>query len=391
MEQERVPTFLSQLQLNKIRNFSIIAHIDHGKSTLSDRIIEFCGGLSKREMKSQVLDTLELERERGITIKAQSVALNYVDDEEYQFNLIDTPGHVDFSYEVSRSLAACEGALLVVDGSQGVEAQTLSTCYKAIDLGLEVIPVINKIDLPQAEPERVKREIEEIIGIDASEALSVSAKDGTNLNELMKQIAKKIPAPKKSKEANLQALIIDSWYDNFLGVISLIRIFSGSLKKGEKFIVKSTGQTYTADTIGKFTPKKVPCTELSEGEVGYLVASVKDLKSVPVGDTLISAKNPETDELDGFEEVKPQVFASFFPIDSNDYQDFREALQKLNLNDASLIFEPENSDILGSGFRCGFLGTLHMEVVKERLEREYDLDLITTAPSVAYEILKTNG
>ena len=381
-----------QLQLNKIRNFSIIAHIDHGKSTLSDRIIEFCGGLSKREMKSQVLDTLELERERGITIKAQSVALNYVDEErEYQFNLIDTPGHVDFSYEVSRSLAACEGALLVVDGSQGVEAQTLSTCYKAIDLGLEVIPVINKIDLPQAEPERVKREIEEIIGIDASEALSVSAKDGTNLNELMKQIAQKIPPPKSSKEANLQALIIDSWYDNFLGVISLIRIFSGTLKKGEKFIVKSTGQTYTADTIGKFTPKKVPCTELSEGEVGYLVASVKDLKSVPVGDTLISAKNPETEELDGFEEVKPQVFASFFPIDSNDYQAFREALQKLNLNDASLIFEPENSDILGSGFRCGFLGTLHMEVVKERLEREYDLDLITTAPSVAYEILKTNG
>ncbi|MEC7271966.1 MAG: translation elongation factor 4 [Pseudomonadota bacterium] len=377
--------------MNKIRNFSIIAHIDHGKSTLSDRIIEFCGGLSKREMKSQVLDTLELERERGITIKAQSVALNYVDDEEYQFNLIDTPGHVDFSYEVSRSLAACEGALLVVDGSQGVEAQTLSTCYKAIDLGLEVIPVINKIDLPQAEPERVKKEIEEIIGIDASEALSVSAKDGTNLNELMKQIAQKIPPPKKSEEANLQALIIDSWYDNFLGVISLIRIFSGSLKKGEKFVVKSTGQTYTADTIGKFTPKKIPCTELLEGEVGYLVASVKDLKSVPVGDTLISAKYPETNELDGFEEVKPQVFASFFPIDSNDYQAFREALQKLNLNDASLIFEPENSDILGSGFRCGFLGTLHMEVVKERLEREYDLDLITTAPSVAYEILKTNG
>jgi GTP-binding protein LepA len=377
--------------LNKIRNFSIIAHIDHGKSTLSDRIIEFCGGLSKREMKSQVLDTLELERERGITIKAQSVALNYVDDEEYQFNLIDTPGHVDFSYEVSRSLAACEGALLVVDGSQGVEAQTLSTCYKAIDLGLEVIPVINKIDLPQAEPERVKKEIEEIIGIDASEALSVSAKDGTNLDELMKQIAQKIPPPNKNLESNLQALIIDSWYDNFLGVISLIRIFSGSLKKGEKFIVKSTGQAYTADTIGKFTPKKIPCNELSGGEVGYLVASVKDLKSVPVGDTLISLKHPETEELEGFEEVKPQVFASFFPIDSNDYQAFREALQKLNLNDASLIFEPENSDILGSGFRCGFLGTLHMEVVKERLEREYDLDLITTAPSVAYEILRTNG
>jgi len=377
--------------LNKIRNFSIIAHIDHGKSTLSDRIIEFCGGLSEREMKSQVLDTLELERERGITIKAQSVCLNYSDDEEYQFNLIDTPGHVDFSYEVSRSLAACEGALLVVDGSQGVEAQTLSTCYKAIDLGLEVIPVINKIDLPQSEPERVKKEIEEIIGIDASEALSVSAKDGTNLAELMKQIAKQVPAPAKSKEDKLQALIIDSWYDNFLGVISLIRIFSGSLKKGEKFIVKSTGQTYTADSIGKFTPKKVPCNYLDEGEVGYLVASVKDLKSVPVGDTLISGKHPETAELEGFEEVKPQVFASFFPIDSNDYQAFREALQKLNLNDASLIFDPENSEILGSGFRCGFLGTLHMEVVKERLEREYDLDLITTAPSVAYEILRTNG
>tara|TARA_B100000927_G_scaffold38422_1_gene27518 strand:- start:3331 stop:5118 length:1788 start_codon:yes stop_codon:yes gene_type:complete len=377
--------------LNKIRNFSIIAHIDHGKSTLSDRIIEFCGGLSEREMKSQVLDTLELERERGITIKAQSVCLNYSDDEEYQFNLIDTPGHVDFSYEVSRSLAACEGALLVVDGSQGVEAQTLSTCYKAIDLGLEVIPVINKIDLPQSEPERVKKEIEEIIGIDASEALSVSAKDGTNLAELMKQIAKQVPAPAKSKEDKLQALIIDSWYDNFLGVISLIRIFSGSLKKGEKFIVKSTGQTYTADSIGKFTPKKVPCNYLDEGEVGYLVASVKDLKSVPVGDTLISGKHPETPELEGFEEVKPQVFASFFPIDSNDYQAFREALQKLNLNDASLIFDPENSEILGSGFRCGFLGTLHMEVVKERLEREYDLDLITTAPSVAYEILRTNG
>ncbi len=377
--------------MNKIRNFSIIAHIDHGKSTLSDRIIEFCGGLSKREMKAQVLDTLELERERGITIKAQSVALTYTDDQEYQFNLIDTPGHVDFSYEVSRSLAACEGALLVVDGSQGVEAQTLSTCYKAIDLGLEVIPVINKIDLPQAEPERVKKEIEEIIGIDASEALSVSAKDGTNLNELMQQIAHKIPAPKRSKEENLQALIIDSWYDNFLGVISLIRIFSGQLKKGDKFVVKSTGQTFTADTIGKFTPKKVPCDVLNEGEVGYLVASVKDLKSVPVGDTLVAAKFPETKELDGFEEVKPQVFASFFPIESNDYQAFREALQKLNLNDASLVFEPENSEILGSGFRCGFLGTLHMEVVKERLEREYDLDLITTAPSVAYEVLKTNG
>ena len=379
--------------IERIRNFSIIAHIDHGKSTLADRIIQRCGGLPEREMKEQVLDSMEIERERGITIKAQTVYLKYKakNKELYNFNLMDTPGHVDFSYEVSRSLAACEGALLVVDGSQGVEAQTLSTCYKAIDLGLEVIPVINKIDLPQSEPERVKKEIEEIIGIDASEALSVSAKDGTNLAELMKQIAKQVPAPAKSKEDKLQALIIDSWYDNFLGVISLIRIFSGSLKKGEKFIVKSTGQTYTADSIGKFTPKKVPCNYLDEGEVGYLVASVKDLKSVPVGDTLISGKHPETAELEGFEEVKPQVFASFFPIDSNDYQAFREALQKLNLNDASLIFDPENSEILGSGFRCGFLGTLHMEVVKERLEREYDLDLITTAPSVAYEILRTNG
>ena len=382
---------MSLLKLNKIRNFSIIAHIDHGKSTLSDRIIEFCGGLSKREMKSQVLDTLELERERGITIKAQSVALSYKDDKDYQFNLIDTPGHVDFSYEVSRSLAACEGALLVVDGSQGVEAQTLSTCYKAIDLGLEVIPVINKIDLPQSEPDRVKKEIEEIIGIDASDALSVSAKDGTGLSDLMKQIAHKIPPPKETSEKNLQALIIDSWYDNFLGVISLVRIFSGSLNRGEKFIVKSTGQTFTAESIGKFTPKKDICEHLSQGEVGYLVANVKDLKSVPVGDTLISAKNPKTKQLEGFEEVKPQVFASFFPIESNDYQAFREALQKLNLNDASLVFEPENSEILGSGFRCGFLGTLHMEVIKERLEREYNLDLITTAPSVAYEILRTNG
>ena len=382
---------MSLLKLNKIRNFSIIAHIDHGKSTLSDRIIEFCGGLSKREMKSQVLDTLELERERGITIKAQSVALSYKDDKDYQFNLIDTPGHVDFSYEVSRSLAACEGALLVVDGSQGVEAQTLSTCYKAIDLGLEVIPVINKIDLPQSEPDRVKKEIEEIIGLDASDALSVSAKDGTGLSDLMKQIAHKIPPPKETSEKNLQALIIDSWYDNFLGVISLVRIFSGSLNRGEKFIVKSTGQTFTAESIGKFTPKKETCEYLSQGEVGYLVANVKDLKSVPVGDTLISAKNPKTKQLEGFEEVKPQVFASFFPIESNDYQAFREALQKLNLNDASLVFEPENSEILGSGFRCGFLGTLHMEVVKERLEREYNLDLITTAPSVAYEILRTNG
>jgi len=378
--------------LSNTRNFSIIAHIDHGKSTLSDRIIEHCGGLSKREMKSQVLDTLELERERGITIKAQSVSLQYKNNSgEYNLNLIDTPGHVDFSYEVSRSLAACEGALLVVDGSQGVEAQTLSTCYKAIDLGLEVIPVINKIDLPQADPDRVMKEIEEIIGIDASDAICVSAKDGTGLTELLDLVVREIPPPKDKSDDPLQALIIDSWYDNFLGVISLIRVFSGSIKRGEKFIVKSNGQTFTADTLGVFTPKKNDKDNLSSGQVGFLVANVKELKSVPVGDTIISAKLPETNALDGFEKVQPQVFASFYPIDSNEYQSFREALQKLSLNDSSVVFEPENSEILGSGFRCGFLGTLHMEVIKERLEREYGLSLITTAPSVAYEILKTNG
>ena len=378
--------------MSNTRNFSIIAHIDHGKSTLSDRIIEHCGGLSKREMKSQVLDTLELERERGITIKAQSVSLKYKNNSgEYNLNLIDTPGHVDFSYEVSRSLAACEGALLVVDGSQGVEAQTLSTCYKAIDLGLEVIPVINKIDLPQADPDRVKKEIEEIIGIDASDAICVSAKDGTGLTDLLDLVVRDIPPPKDKSDDPLQALIIDSWYDNFLGVISLIRVFSGSIKRGEKFIVKSNGQTFTADTLGVFTPKKNDKDNLSSGQVGFLVANVKELKSVPVGDTIISAKLPETNALDGFEKVQPQVFASFYPIDSNEYQSFREALQKLSLNDSSVVFEPENSEILGSGFRCGFLGTLHMEVIKERLEREYGLSLITTAPSVAYEILKTNG
>ena len=378
--------------MSNTRNFSIIAHIDHGKSTLSDRIIEHCGGLSKREMKSQVLDTLELERERGITIKAQSVSLQYKNNSgEYNLNLIDTPGHVDFSYEVSRSLAACEGALLVVDGSQGVEAQTLSTCYKAIDLGLEVIPVINKIDLPQADPDRVKKEIEEIIGIDASDAICVSAKDGTGLTELLDLVVREIPPPKDKSDDPLQALIIDSWYDNFLGVISLIRVFSGSIKRGEKFIVKSNGQTFTADTLGVFTPKKNDKDNLSSGQVGFLVANVKELKSVPVGDTIISAKLPETNALEGFEKVQPQVFASFYPIDSNEYQSFREALQKLSLNDSSIVFEPENSEILGSGFRCGFLGTLHMEVIKERLEREYGLSLITTAPSVAYEILKTNG
>lgn len=378
--------------MSRTRNFSIIAHIDHGKSTLSDRIIEHCGGLTKREMKSQVLDMLELERERGITIKAQSVTLDYTNqDGTFTFNLIDTPGHVDFSYEVSRSLAACEGALLVVDGSQGVEAQTLSTCYKAIDLGLEVIPVINKIDLPQADPDRVKKEIEEIIGIDATDAICVSAKDGTGLTDLLDRVVRDVPPPDDTSESSLQALIVDSWYDNFLGVISLIRIFNGTLKKGEKFIVKSNGHTFTAETLGIFTPKKKEKQQLSSGDVGFLVANVKELKSVPVGDTLISSKAPDTKALDGFEKVQPQVFASFYPIDSSEYQSFREALDKLSLNDSSISFEPENSEILGSGFRCGFLGTLHMEVIKERLEREYNLNLITTAPSVAYQILKTNG
>ncbi|MEK9650392.1 MAG: translation elongation factor 4 [Gammaproteobacteria bacterium] len=378
--------------MNHIRNFSIIAHIDHGKSTLSDRLIEFCGGLSKREMADQILDSMDIERERGITIKAQAVTLEYKENgKTYQLNFIDTPGHVDFSYEVSRSLYACEGALLVVDGSQGVEAQTLANCYTAVDHGLEVIPVINKIDLPQADPERVKKEIEDMIGLDASNAPLVSAKTGQGIPELLSAIIKLIPAPLDSKESELRALIIDSWFDAYLGVISLVKITQGKIHTGDKFRVFSTGQNHNVDELGIFTPKKKKMSELSNGQVGYLVAGIKEIKGAPVGDTILLAKDAITKPLPGFKRVMPKVFASLFTVNSDDYEKFRDALSKLVLNDSSLVYEPETSDALGFGFRCGFLGTLHMEVVRERLEREYDLELISTAPSVQYEVIKTNG
>lgn len=372
-----------------IRNFSIIAHIDHGKSTLSDRFIQVCGGLSEREMKTQVLDSMDIERERGITIKAQSVTLYYKakNNETYQLNFIDTPGHVDFSYEVSRSLAACEGALLVVDAAQGVEAQTVATCYTAIDQDLEVLPVLNKIDLPQAEPEKVKQEIEEIIGIDATDAIPVSAKSGLGIADLLEQLVANIPAPDGDATAPLQALIIDSWFDSYLGVVSLVRVKHGVLKKGDKIRVMSTGRDHIIDGVGIFTPKRNPLNQLSAGEVGYVVAGIKDIFGAPVGDTLTHTKQPADAQLPGFKTVKPQVYAGMFPISSDDYDSFREALSKLRLNDAALFFEPENSSALGVGFRCGFLGLLHMEIVQERLEREYDLDLITTAPTVIYELL----
>ncbi len=378
--------------MKNIRNFSVIAHIDHGKSTLSDRLIEFCGGLSSREMADQILDSMDIEKERGITIKAQAVSLNYKkNEEEYLLNFIDTPGHVDFSYEVSRSLSACEGALLVVDGSQGVEAQTLANCYTAVEEGLEVLPVINKIDLPQAEPERVKLEIEEMVGINAIEAPLVSAKTGEGIEDLLDKLVSNIPSPKGDPEASLQALIIDSWFDSYLGVVSLIRIKNGNIKSGQKFQIHSTGQSYIVDDIGIFSPKKISKKELSAGEVGYLVAGIKDIKGAPVGDTVIESNDNQTEALSGFKKVNPKVFASIFTLNSDDYEKFRDALSKLVLNDSSLIYEPEVSDALGFGFRCGFLGTLHMEVVRERLEREYDLDLISTAPSVEYEVLKTDG
>ena len=378
--------------MKNIRNFSVIAHIDHGKSTLSDRLIEFCGGLSSREMADQILDSMDIEKERGITIKAQAVSLNYIKNgEEYLLNFIDTPGHVDFSYEVSRSLSACEGALLVVDGSQGVEAQTLANCYTAVEEGLEVLPVINKIDLPQAEPERVKLEIEEMVGINAIEAPLVSAKTGEGIEDLLDKLVSNIPSPKGDPNASLQALIIDSWFDSYLGVVSLIRIKNGTIKSGQKFQIHSTGQSYIVDDIGIFSPKKISKDELSAGEVGYLVAGIKDIKGAPVGDTVIESNDNETEALSGFKKVNPKVFASIFTLNSDDYEKFRDALSKLVLNDSSLIYEPEVSDALGFGFRCGFLGTLHMEVVRERLEREYDLDLISTAPSVEYEVLKTDG
>lgn len=376
-----------------IRNFSIIAHIDHGKSTLSDRLIQECGGLSEREMEAQVLDSMELERERGITIKAQSVTLNYTakDGNTYQLNFIDTPGHVDFSYEVSRSLAACEGALLVVDAAQGVEAQTLANCYTAIEQDLEVFPVLNKIDLPQAEPERVMQEIEDVVGIDAIEAIQCSAKTGVGIEDLLEELVAKIPAPEADPEAPLQALIIDSWFDNYLGVVSLVRIMAGTISVGDKMQVMSTGKSHVVDRVGIFTPKKHDLKSLKAGEVGYVISGIKEITGAPVGDTLTLLKEPAEQPLDGFQKVKPQVFAGLFPISSDDYETFRDALAKLSLNDSSLFYEPENSTALGFGFRCGFLGMLHMEIIQERLEREYDLDLITTAPTVIYEIKTTKG
>ena len=371
-----------------IRNFSIIAHIDHGKSTLADRFIQLCGGLSEREMASQVLDSMDIERERGITIKAQSVSLNYpaADGQVYQLNIIDTPGHVDFSYEVSRSLAACEGALLVVDAAQGVEAQSVANCYTAVGQGLEVLPVLNKIDLPQAEPERVCQEIEEIIGIDASAAISVSAKTGVGVRDLLESLIELIPPPKDYREEPLQALIIDSWFDNYLGVVSLIKVIKGRIKKKDKFIIHSTGKTHQADAVGIFTPKRTETDSLASGEVGFVVAGIKEVRGAPVGDTIVSP-GAGTEALPGFERVSPQVYAGMFTVSADDFNNFRDALEKLTLNDASLIYEPESSDALGSGFRCGFLGMLHMEIVQERLEREYDLDLITSAPTVVYEVL----
>ena len=383
----------TNLFMKNIRNFSIIAHIDHGKSTLSDRLIQTCGGLSDREMEAQVLDSMDLERERGITIKAQSVTLNYQakDGETYQLNFIDTPGHVDFSYEVSRSLAACEGALLVVDAGQGVEAQTLANCYTAIEMDLEVVPILNKIDLPAADPERVAEEIEDIVGIDAMEAVRCSAKTGVGIEDVLEEIVAKIPAPEGDPDAPLQALIIDSWFDNYLGVVSLARIKNGVLRKGDKIKVMSTGQAYNVDRLGIFTPKQVDTTVLNTGEVGWVVCPIKDILGAPVGDTLTHQHNPASHVLPGFKKVKPQVYAGLFPVSSDDYEAFRDALGKLSLNDASLFYEPENSTALGFGFRCGFLGLLHMEIIQERLEREYDLDLITTAPTVIYEVEMTNG
>lgn len=379
--------------LSHIRNFSIIAHIDHGKSTLADRFIQHCGGLSDREMAEQVLDSMDLERERGITIKAQSVTLHYTADngESYQLNFIDTPGHVDFAYEVSRSLAACEGALLVVDAGQGVEAQSVANCYTAIEQGLEVLPILNKMDLPQADPERVKQEIEEIIGIDAQDACPVSAKTGLGVEDALEYLIAKIPPPEGDRERPLQALIIDSWFDNYLGVVSLVRVKQGVLKRRDKFVVKSTGKQHQADMVGVFTPRRTETPCLMAGEVGFIVAGIKDIKGAPVGDTLIAAGQVDLPALPGFQKAKPQVYAGIFTISSDDYEDFRDALGKLTLNDASLFYEPETSDALGFGFRCGFLGMLHMEIIQERLEREYDLDLITTAPTVVYEVLKKDG
>ncbi|MCW8907741.1 MAG: translation elongation factor 4 [Sedimenticola sp.] len=379
--------------LQHIRNFSIIAHIDHGKSTIADRFIHHCGGLTDREMAAQVLDSMDLERERGITIKAQSVTLNYTapNGEIYRLNFIDTPGHVDFSYEVSRSLAACEGALLVVDAAQGVEAQSVANCYTAIEQGLEVLPVLNKIDLPAADPERVISEIEEIIGLEARNSIQVSAKTGQGIPELLAQLVEFIPPPEGDIEKPLQALIIDSWFDSYVGVISLIRVMNGRIKPKDKMLIMSTGRTFQVEKVGVFTPKRENRAELGPGEVGYVIAGIKDINGAPVGDTLTLAENRADKPLPGFAEMRPRVFSGLYPVSSDDYESFRDALQKLKLNDAALHYEPETSQALGFGFRCGFLGMLHMEIVQERLEREYDLDLITTAPTVIYEVEQTDG
>ena len=380
----------SHASINQIRNFCIIAHIDHGKSTLADRLIEICGGLSKREMQNQVLDSLDLERERGITIKAQSVYLEYeLDEEKYQINLIDTPGHVDFAYEVSRSLAACDGAILLVDASQGVEAQTLSTCYNAIDQGLTIFPVLNKIDLNQSDPERVKQEIEEIIGIEASEAPAISAKDGLGVNDLLEKIIREIPAPEGSITEPLQALIIDSWFDQYLGIVSLVRVVNGEINLGDKIKFSSNNNVHLVEKLGVFTPKRLEKNKLVAGEVGFICAGVRSIKGAPVGDTIVLPD--KSNSLPGFKPIKPQVFAALYPLDSGEFESFRESLEKLALNDAALQFEPEQSQALGSGFRCGFLGTLHMEIIIERLQREHGIELLATAPTVVYEILLKNN
>ena len=379
--------------MERIRNFSIIAHIDHGKSTLADRFIQHCGGLSDREMSEQVLDSMDLERERGITIKAQSVSLQYYanDGHTYQLNLIDTPGHVDFSYEVSRSLAACEGALLIVDASQGVEAQSVANCYTAIELGLEIIPVLNKIDLPSADPDRVISEIEEVIGIDASDALLVSAKTGQGVEDVLEAIVNRLPAPKGAEDLSLKALIVDSWFDNYVGVISLVRVIDGAIKPKQKIMAMSSKRSYQVEKVGVFTPKRTEMDILKSGQVGYVICGIKDITAAKVGDTFTSATHPVDQPLEGFKEVQPNVFAGVFPVSADDYESFRDALEKLRLNDSAFTYEPETSDALGFGFRCGFLGMLHMEIVQERLEREYALDLITTAPTVVYEVHTTDG
>jgi GTP-binding protein LepA len=376
-----------------IRNFSIIAHVDHGKSTLADRFIQLCGGLEEREMENQVLDSMDLERERGITIKAQSVSLRFrsQDGQTYQLNMIDTPGHVDFSYEVSRSLAACEGALLVVDAAQGVEAQSVANCYTALEQGLEVVPVLNKIDLPSADPERVIKEIEEIIGIEAEDALRVSAKTGENVPLLLEELVRRVPSPRGDPDAPVQALIIDSWFDNYVGVVSLVRVMNGALRRGSKIRVWSTGRSHNIDKLGRFTPKSLATESLETGEVGFVIAGIKEINGAPVGDTITLDHRPCAAALAGFKQVQPRVFAGVFPVQSDDYESFRDALAKLKLNDSALHYEPEVSTALGFGFRCGFLGLLHMDIVQERLEREYNLALITSAPTVIYEVLKTDG